>query len=106
MELITGRDIHDFIKNHSQLSEQDISNWMFKILEGIAYCHFNGVIHMDIKPDNIMFQNEGPDPVIKIVDFGLSRIKSTQNKPGMGNGKPVYKAPEVLDGIISAKADV
>ncbi|CAG9333554.1 unnamed protein product [Blepharisma stoltei] len=106
MELSTGGDLNDFILKNDQLSEQDISKWMYNILSGISYLHSKNVIHMDIKPDNIMFQDDAPDSLLKIIDFGMSIIKSSPNQPRLGNGSIDYKAPEVFDGSHSAKADV
>ena len=65
------------------------------IATGIAYCHENHVAHRDLKLENLLYTDHTPAAVLKIVDFGLSKI--TQNKlMTTACGTPEYVAPEVL----------
>ena len=69
---------------------------MSQIASGIKYLHRYGIVHRDLKPDNIMITQQNDFGVIKIMDFGLSKIISTQEKMVDGYGTLSYVAPEVL----------
>lgn len=73
------------------------------LFQAINHCHAQGVVHRDIKPDNIMIT---ADNTVRLIDFGLS--KATKNNKNMTTvaGTPFYMAPEVLEGSYSAKADI
>ena len=69
---------------------------MSQIASGVKYLHKYGIVHRDLKPDNIMITQQNDFGVIKIMDFGLSKIVSTQEKMVDGYGTLSYVAPEVL----------
>ena len=61
-------------------------------MEGLAYCHSIGIVHRDIKLDNILLDGHGN---VKIGDFGLSRILSYESEYAHSNvGTPYYMSPE------------
>ena len=63
------------------------------ILEAINHCHANNVSHSDIKPENIMIDDED---ATKLIDFGLSKTSHKQTMSTVA-GTPFYMAPEVLN---------
>nr|CAI5864572.1 unnamed protein product [Callosobruchus analis] len=63
------------------------------IAEGLWYCHTNGVLHLDVKPQNILVY----DGICKLCDFGNSRRQAYQNN-FVFQGTPIYAAPELLLG--------
>jgi len=65
-----------------------------KIAEGLAYCHEQGVVHRDVKPDNILIMNEDQPAIL---DFGLA-LTPTRPGPGKAAGTPGYVAPEQIEG--------
>nr|XP_055038338.1 serine/threonine-protein kinase 17A-like isoform X1 [Misgurnus anguillicaudatus]XP_055038339.1 serine/threonine-protein kinase 17A-like isoform X2 [Misgurnus anguillicaudatus] len=70
---------------------------MRQILEGVAFLHKRNVVHLDLKPQNILLTSESPLGDIKIVDFGLSRLVSSSQEIREIMGTPEYVAPEILN---------
>ena len=73
-QLCTGGEVYDRVVKRGRYSERDASRIVFQILSGIKALHDNNILHLDIKPENILFENESDDSPIKITDFGLSRF--------------------------------
>jgi len=97
MEYIEGGTLGQYLKKKNfNFSERQASSIMSQIASGIKYLHKYGIVHRDLKPDNIMITQQNDFGVIKIMDFGLSRIVSTQEKMVDGYGTLSYVAPEVL----------
>ncbi|CAI5674025.1 serine/threonine-protein kinase 17A isoform X1 [Oreochromis niloticus] len=78
-------------------SEEDVKRLMRQILEGVAFLHQNNVVHLDLKPQNILLMSTSPLGDIKIVDFGLSRMVSSHQELREIMGTPEYVAPEILN---------
>ncbi len=79
------------------LSVQEAIQISIQILEGLSKAHDNGIIHRDIKPDNIILTIDG---VVKILDFGIAKLKNTKQitRPGNILGTPRYMSPEQASG--------
>ena len=119
MELCRGKSLSNFLKsNGGHLDEQKSRIIIMKILHAVNYCHSLGIVHCDLKPENIIFEipkeeTEDSDENnnlnfldIKIVDFGLSsRIKKNQ-KLNNTVGTPYFIAPETLKGEYDEKCDI
>ena len=106
MELCKGKEVFDNICNHGYLSERKVQNIIFKVLLAISHCHSRGITHRDLKPENILFESLKPDAEIKLIDFGLSRKYSKDEKMHTILGTPYYVAPEVLKGNYDEKCDI
>ena len=76
-----------------------------ELCSGLHYAHRNGVVHRDVKPDNIMVDDEG---LVKILDFGIAHfVGSTMTQSGVLMGTPSYMAPEQVQGrAIDERTDV
>jgi serine/threonine protein kinase len=97
MEYIEGGTLGQYFKKKNfNFSERQASSIMSQIASGVKYLHRYGIVHRDLKPDNIMITQQNDFGVIKIMDFGLSKIISTQEKMVDGYGTLSYVAPEVL----------
>ncbi len=100
MEYIEGQNlrkrIHDRKKNRLTFSE--IIKILHDIASGLAHAHQRGVIHRDLKPDNILISDFGE---VKVMDFGLARslwIDKGLTETGNAVGTPQYMAPEQIRG--------
>ena len=94
MEYIKGGTLKTYMKkNKENLYENTTKKIIFYLLNAINYLHKLKIIHSDIKPENIMFENEEDISTLKLIDFGLS---SFNNKENEYCGTFLYMAPEIL----------
>lgn len=88
------------------LSVREATDLGVQLCEGLAKAHRCGVVHRDIKPDNLILTSDG---VLKILDFGIAKLQGSQGKtqPGMVVGTPAYMAPEQIKGeAVDGRADI
>ena len=96
-EFIEGGTLGQYFKKKKfNFSERQAMNIMSQLASGVKYLHQYGIVHRDLKPDNIMITQQNEFGVIKIMDFGLSKIVSPHEKMVEGYGTLSYVAPEVL----------
>jgi len=97
MEYLSGGDLgnHLQVKNF-QFTEKRAAEIMFQIANGLNYLHSYGVLHRDLKPDNIMISDNTENATIKIMDFGLSKVLAPHERVNDGFGTLSFVAPEVL----------
>ena len=96
-EYIGGGTLGQYFKKKKfNFSERQATNIMSQIANGVKYLHQYGIAHRDLKPDNIMITQQNDYGVIKIMDFGLSKILSPNERMVDGYGTLSYVAPEVL----------
>ncbi|XP_078070796.1 calcium/calmodulin-dependent protein kinase type IV [Mustelus asterias] len=100
LELVTGGELFDRIVEKGYYSEKDAAGAVKQILEAVAYLHENGIVHRDLKPENLLYDSPTPDALLKIADFGLSKIVSDQVTMRTVCGTPGYCAPEILRGCV------
>ncbi|KAH0511669.1 Serine/threonine-protein kinase 17B [Microtus ochrogaster] len=79
------------------VSENDVVRLIKQILEGVDYLHQNNIVHLDLKPQNILLSSIYPLGDIKIVDFGMSRKIGNACELREIMGTPEYLAPEILN---------
>lgn len=96
MELVTGGELFDRIVAQGSFNEKEASYVTKQVLAGVAYLHSIGIVHRDLKPENLLCATRDTLD-IKITDFGLSKILSTEAVSMFtACGTPSYVAPEVL----------
>lgn len=100
MELLTGGELFDRIIAKGHYSEADARELTVTMLKAVAYLHSQGIAHRDLKPENILLKDTSENAVIKITDFGLSKIfggdAASEVVMKTACGTPGYVAPEVL----------
>ncbi|MGB8951631.1 MAG: protein kinase [Candidatus Aminicenantales bacterium] len=97
MEYVAGEDLKSFIKRSGQLTIGKAVVIGKQVCEGLAEAHRLGVVHRDLKPQNIMIDKEGN---ARIMDFGIARSIKARGITGAGVmiGTPEYMSPEQVEG--------
>jgi beta-lactam-binding protein with PASTA domain len=93
MEYVPGRTLRDLLRERGRLSPREALDIISGVLSGLAAAHLAGIIHRDVKPENVLL---GDANTIKVADFGLARAASAvgQTRTGMIIGTAAYLAPE------------
>lgn len=97
-ELCKGGELFDEICDQGKFSEKDAAAIIKQILQAIAYCHEQNVVHRDVKPENLMIDKE-QNNILKLIDFGTA-IEFDVDPPVLLkdiHGTSYYVAPEVLN---------
>jgi len=97
-ELVTGGELFDRIVNVGTYTEGEAAKAVKDIVSGLQYLHSWGIVHRNIKPENLLYENLAEDSSLKISDFGLSSILSPEVDMTSVCGSPGYTAPEILKG--------
>ncbi|XP_066554580.1 myosin light chain kinase, smooth muscle isoform X2 [Amia ocellicauda] len=96
MEYIAGGELFErIVDDNFQHTEPTSVRYMQQILEGIQYMHQQGIVHLDLKPENIVCVNT-TGTLIKIIDFGLASKLDPKNPLKVMHGTPEFVAPEVI----------
>ncbi|ETO27531.1 hypothetical protein RFI_09602, partial [Reticulomyxa filosa] len=101
-----GGTLDQYLSNKPQMSEEEISDIMRQILEGVQFLHSNFIAHLDLKPSNVMFASTEKDAPVQVVDFGVARVIPRLTKRNGLVGTVHFVAPEVIAGDYDAAADV
>ncbi|MGE0545909.1 MAG: protein kinase [Kofleriaceae bacterium] len=108
MELLTGHDLGWHLRQRPQIPLAEVEELVEQIARGLDAAHQNGVVHRDVKPQNL-FLTETKPPVWKILDFGISKLRGsdgTLTQHGVV-GSPGYMSPEQAQGHdASERSDV
>ena len=128
-ELCTGGELLARAQK-TQLKEKEIARIFNQIMSAVAYCHGIGIVHRDLKLENILFSTEDPNSPIKIIDFGFSVLlgknndkeKEKDNKDKENDGSDLkkfgykrlkskvgtlyYISPEIIKGNYDEKCDI
>lgn len=109
MELLEGESLASVLDKQERLDPSRMLGWMDEVLDVLVAAHAGGIIHRDIKPDNLFVCESGR---IKVLDFGVARMKegaprTLTTRTGMAVGTLTYMAPEQVRGVhVDARADV
>jgi serine/threonine-protein kinase len=107
MELVKGRTLRDLIREQGRLSAAQAVSIMEPVLGALAAAHRAGLVHRDVKPENILLADDG---VVKVADFGLARAiesDASNTRTGLMMGTVAYCPPEQISrGMADARSDV
>jgi serine/threonine protein kinase len=104
LQRCTGGDLHDRIGKKGVLNEKLSAEFMFGISSALCHLHSRGVVHRDVKAENILI-DDSSRPVL--ADFGIAALVDDTREMGRRCGSPGYTAPEVLAGEqYGAKVDI
>src|SRR5215470_16112855 len=113
MEVLEGESLGDRLAREKRIHWVEAIEILRGVLYGLRHAHERGVVHRDIKPDNVYLAHKDGDPVIKILDFGIAKLYAgTSDDPastraGLTVGTPAYLSPEqACGGEITPKSDL
>jgi beta-lactam-binding protein with PASTA domain len=95
MEYVPGKTLRELLEARTRLTPRLALALLDAVVEGLAEAHDAGMIHRDVKPENVLLADNGS---IKIADFGLARAVSTSTNTGTLVGTVAYLAPELVTG--------
>ncbi|XP_051875722.1 myosin light chain kinase, smooth muscle-like isoform X2 [Pristis pectinata] len=97
LELVSGGELFErIIDEDFELTERECIKYMLQINEGVQYIHKQEIVHLDLKPENIMCVNK-TGARIKLIDFGLARRLESTSSLKVLFGTPEFVAPEVIN---------
>ncbi|MEG1620468.1 MAG: protein kinase, partial [Oscillospiraceae bacterium] len=106
MEFIDGITLKEYIAQQGKLSWKEATYYTMQILRALSHAHDNGIVHRDIKPQNVMLLSDG---TIKITDFGIARFARSETKTltDRAIGSVHYISPEQASGaVIDQRTDL
>jgi eukaryotic-like serine/threonine-protein kinase len=115
MELLEGKSLHQVLDEQGKLPQDLALDYTLQILAGLSTAHKAGVVHRDLKPDNVFVLPTPHGAVVKLLDFGIAKLKRPDDmqkgaltRPGMMMGTPEYMAPEqaFAADTVDARADI
>ncbi len=106
MEYVKGEDLKSFMRRSKQISIPTAISIAQQLCEGLSEAHRLGVVHRDLKPNNIMIDTDGN---ARIMDFGIAQSLKTKGltESGIMIGTPEYMSPEQVEGIeVDSRSDI
>lgn len=105
MDLVSGGSIRSLLLTYGKFDEEQAASYTKQVLEGLVYLHSRGIVHRDLKGDNLLVE---PSGILKLADFGTAGMVSAENPKQEINGTAFFMSPEVLtnENNITEKADI
>ncbi|XP_064424391.1 death-associated protein kinase 3 [Latimeria chalumnae] len=98
LELVSGGELFDFLAEKESLTEEEATQFLKQILDGVHYLHSKRIAHFDLKPENIMLLDKKVvSPRIKLIDFGIAHKIEAGNEFKNIFGTPEFVAPEIVN---------
>ena len=106
MDYVPGKPLSEYTDAGKMLDCDTVYRLIGQAAQAIDYAHKQGIIHRDIKPGNLLYNED--EALIKVSDFGIARVTdTTTTRTGTVLGSPSYMAPEQLtDGKVDGRADI
>lgn len=111
MEHLQGKDLSYIFKHEGLFNQEKFELIFLQVMDALEYSHQNKIVHCDLKPGNIIVLKENDRPVVKLLDFGISRLTEQSVAEtvttGFFSGTPLYMSPEQCTGkSIDARSDI
>jgi eukaryotic-like serine/threonine-protein kinase len=105
MEFLKGKDLSQYCSKNKLLRPKQVLKVVLSVAQALDYAHRNGVVHRDIKPDNIILLENNS---VKVADFGIARVMSaSKTQTGVILGTPNYMSPEQVAGTkVDGRSDL
>src|ERR671933_1914662 len=105
MELVEGRTLKDLVRERGPLPPEVAVNLTIQVLRALGYAHRRGIVHRDVKPQNVILDHEGQ---AKVADFGIARSGASEmTETGTILGTVQYASPEQAQGQpVSPRSDL
>ena len=110
-EFLRGEDLGQRLEREGRLSIADTVHILGQVCDVLAAVHARGVIHRDLKPNNLFLVGDPARPTVKLIDFGIARLRGPDDakatQTGVVMGTPAFMAPEQARGErVDARADI
>ncbi|ELT88671.1 hypothetical protein CAPTEDRAFT_183765 [Capitella teleta] len=96
LELVCGGELFQFLAEREKVNEDEAVEFLKQILEGVRHLHEHSIVHLDLKPENLMLLGQNSTR-LKIIDFGLSRKLDEGVEVKDITGTPEFVAPEIVN---------
>ena len=113
MEALEGEPLGSRLEREKRIPWEEALGIIRGVLSGLAHAHAKGIVHRDIKPDNIFLAKKGDETVVKILDFGIAKVIAgnaddpATTRAGLTVGTPAYLSPEqAVGGAITGASDL
>ena len=98
MNYVPGVELFQYVAERKRLDEKETGRILKQLLLAIDYLHRNGIVHRDLKLENILLENMPTGPKITLIDFGLAKIAGKGSLLTTRCGSEEYAAPEIILG--------
>jgi serine/threonine protein kinase len=96
MEAAMGGELYHYLKKYDKMTEIVARKIILQVIQAMLYCHSRGVVHRDLKLENVMFKNkDDEDLFVKVIDFGIAGVAVDK----VDSGTLSYMAPECLEKV-------
>ena len=93
-----GGELYHYLKTHERMEEPIARDILLQIVSAMLYCHSRGVVHRDLKLENVLFKHPNQeDYLVKVVDFGIAGVADEK----VDAGTLSYMAPECLEKVMA-----
>ena len=113
MELLEGQTLLELVRVNQKVSVGRALHIAHQVSRALAEAHANGIVHRDVKPENVFITQAGGEPdFVKVLDFGIAKLSceavgSSITRTGAIFGTPTYMSPEAAKGLpMDARSDV
>ena len=112
MERLRGKDLNDVLVDRGPLPYREAVGYLLEACAGMVAAHKAGIVPRDLKPNNLFLDEQGERPVLKILDFGISKVTGDENQSMTATstafGTPLYMSPEQVRSTkhVDQRADI